>query len=76
MFACRNVEMWSTVGSVTKLPPPAPFAVRMRFCAARTRSASRTVPRLTPNSRARTASLGSRAPRLSSPRMIQSRSWS
>ena len=26
--------MWSTVGSVTKLPPPAPFAVRMRFCAA------------------------------------------
>ena len=29
MFACRNDEMWSTVGSVTKLPPPAPFAVRI-----------------------------------------------
>ena len=68
--------MWSTVGIVTKLPPPAPLAVRIRFWAASTRSASRTVPRLTPNSRASTASLGSRSPRCSSPRTISSRSWS
>ena len=63
---CSRQERRDVVdrGSVTKLPPPAPFAVRIRFWAASTRSASRTVPRLTPNSRASTASLGSRSPRL------------
>ena len=50
-FAWTNEEMWSTVGSVTKLPPAGPFAVRTSPCAASTRSASRIVARLTPNSR-------------------------
>src|ERR687896_1428211 len=48
----------------------------MRFWAVSTRNASRTVARLTPNSRARTASFGRRAPGGSSPETISSRSWS
>src|SRR5918996_1638648 len=48
----------------------------MRFWAVRTRKASRTVARLTPNSRASTASFGRRAPGGSSPETISSRSWS
>ena len=50
-----------TLGSVTYEPPPAPFEVRIRLCAASTRSASRTVARLTPKSVASTASFGSRS---------------
>ena len=76
MFDDRKSEMWSAVGRITKLPPVAPFVVRMRFCVARTRSASRTVARLTPNCTLRAASFGSRCPGVISPLTMSSRSWS
>jgi hypothetical protein len=56
-----------TLGSVTYEPPPAPFEVRISSWAASTRSASRTVARLTPKSVASAASFGSRSPGCSSP---------
>src|SRR3954451_5416076 len=68
--------MRSTVGSVMKLPPPVPFVVRRRFWVESTRSASRTVARLTPNSRASVASLGSLCAGRISPVTISSRNWS
>ena len=42
-------EMFSTVGTVTKLPPLAPLVVRINDIADSSRSASRIVGRLTPN---------------------------
>jgi len=67
-------EMWSTLGTVTNEPPPAPFAVRIRFWAVSSRSASRIVARLTPKSSARTVSFGRRNPSSSTPSRICSRS--
>src|SRR5689334_1347564 len=76
MLDWTNAETASTLGSVTYEPPPAPFDVRIRFCAARTRSASRTVARETPKSVASAASFGSRSPGCRSPWTTRSRSRS
>ena len=69
-------ETCSALGVVTYEPPPTPFAVRMRLCAARRRSASRTVARLTPKSSASWSSLGRRSPRASSSVTMSCRSRS
>ena len=76
MFEPRKAEMWSTLGMVTNEPPVDPLEVRIRSWAERTRSASRTVARLTPNCAASAASLGRRSAGEISPVMISSRIWS
>jgi hypothetical protein len=67
-------DRWPALGTVTNDPPPAPFAVRIMLCAVNSRSASRIVARLTPNSSASTVSFGRREPSSSTPSRICSRS--
>jgi len=61
---------WSTFVSVTNAPPLAPTFTRMRPRASRTRRASRTVIRETPNCSASSRSDCRRSPGSSSPSKI------
>src|SRR5579885_870010 len=76
MLVSSRLESTSTLGCVTYDPPPLPFAVRTRPCVASTRSASRTVARLTPSSLANSCSVGNLRPGFHSPTRINSRNWS
>ena len=55
-------DRYPALGTVTNEPPPAPLAVRIRLCAVSSRSASRIVARLTPNSSASAVSFDRREP--------------
>ena len=65
----------STLASATNAPPVAPTFTRMRPRASRTRSASRTVMRETPNCSASSRSDWRRSPACSSPAKIARSIW-
>ncbi len=74
--ASRKSLIWSGSICETNVPPVVPRTVLTRLCEASTRSASRTVLRLTPKLPPISPSGGRRSPGASDPSRISSRSWS